>query len=189
MTSSSFDSDHNEANGGDPFESPDPLAFDLDDPLLTGSGANATPPAPRLVRDPTSSFGGVASGIAHYVNIDVSIVRILFVVLSIFGGAGLVVYLAGWIFIPRAAYWPPSPNNRLPAKTRQPLLILASVLLVLWWWSSSEVGAVQLVVAFFLIAAGVWLLSKREQPAVTTRSNPATMGTRSGAVLHRHNSA
>lgn len=187
MTSSSFDSDA-DADGtdpfdpGDPFDSSDPfdagdafdpLDFDLDDPSLAGSGATSAPPVRRLVRNPTSGFGGVASGIAHYVNLDVSIVRILFVVLSIFGGLGLVVYLAGWIFIPRAQYWPPLPENRLSAQARQPLLILASILLVIWWWSSSEVGAIQLVVAFFLVAGGVWLLSKRERQPVTMPPPPA----------------
>jgi phage shock protein PspC (stress-responsive transcriptional regulator) len=45
-------------------------------------------------------IAGVASGIARYLNVDVTIVRIVFAVLAIMGGAGIPLYLAGWLLIP-----------------------------------------------------------------------------------------
>jgi phage shock protein PspC (stress-responsive transcriptional regulator) len=45
-------------------------------------------------------LGGVAAGIARYLDVDVTIVRILFAVLALFGGAALPIYLAGWLLIP-----------------------------------------------------------------------------------------
>jgi phage shock protein C len=45
-------------------------------------------------------LGGVAAGIARYLNVDVTIVRIVFAVLTIVGGAGIPIYLAGWLLIP-----------------------------------------------------------------------------------------
>jgi phage shock protein PspC (stress-responsive transcriptional regulator) len=45
-------------------------------------------------------LAGVAAGIARFVGIDVSIVRIVFAVLVVVGGAGLPIYLAGWLLIP-----------------------------------------------------------------------------------------
>ncbi|HUA27617.1 MAG TPA: PspC domain-containing protein [Streptosporangiaceae bacterium] len=45
-------------------------------------------------------LGGVAAGIADYLNVDVTIVRIAFAVLTFIGGAGVPVYLAGWLLIP-----------------------------------------------------------------------------------------
>ena len=45
-------------------------------------------------------FGGVAAGLATYFAVEVTYVRIAFVVLSILGGAGLPLYLAAWAFIP-----------------------------------------------------------------------------------------
>lgn len=45
-------------------------------------------------------LGGVAAGIARYLNVDVTIVRIVFAVLTIVGGAGIPLYLAGWLLIP-----------------------------------------------------------------------------------------
>lgn len=45
-------------------------------------------------------LGGVAAGIARYLNVDVTVIRILFAVLAVFGGAAVPVYLAGWLLIP-----------------------------------------------------------------------------------------
>jgi phage shock protein PspC (stress-responsive transcriptional regulator) len=45
-------------------------------------------------------LAGVAIGIASYLGIDVLIVRIALVVLALVGGAGLPIYLAGWLLIP-----------------------------------------------------------------------------------------
>ena len=43
---------------------------------------------------------GVAIGLAEYLGVDVMIVRVAFVVLTIFGGAGIPLYLAGLLLIP-----------------------------------------------------------------------------------------
>jgi phage shock protein PspC (stress-responsive transcriptional regulator) len=45
-------------------------------------------------------LAGVAAGIARYLDVDVTVVRILFAVLAVFGGAALPIYLAGWLLIP-----------------------------------------------------------------------------------------
>jgi phage shock protein PspC (stress-responsive transcriptional regulator) len=45
-------------------------------------------------------LGGVAGGLARYFNVDPMIVRIAFVVLTVVGGAGIPLYLAGLLLIP-----------------------------------------------------------------------------------------
>jgi len=45
-------------------------------------------------------LGGVASGIARYLRVDVTVVRIIFAVLAFMGGVGIPLYLAGWLLIP-----------------------------------------------------------------------------------------
>ncbi len=45
-------------------------------------------------------LAGVASGVARYFGVDVTVVRIIFAVLAVVGGAGLPLYLAGWLLIP-----------------------------------------------------------------------------------------
>jgi phage shock protein PspC (stress-responsive transcriptional regulator) len=43
---------------------------------------------------------GVAAGLADYFDIDPTLVRIGFVVLSCLGGLAVPLYLAGWLLIP-----------------------------------------------------------------------------------------
>ncbi len=45
-------------------------------------------------------IGGVAAGIADHLNTDPTIVRILFVVVALFGGGGLLIYIILWIALP-----------------------------------------------------------------------------------------
>ena len=45
-------------------------------------------------------LGGVAGGVARYFGVDTMIVRIAFVVLTVVGGAGIPLYLAGLLLIP-----------------------------------------------------------------------------------------
>lgn len=65
--------------------------------------ANYTRTHRRLFRDPINSvIGGVSSGLGYYWNIDPMLIRILFVILVIFGGGGVLIYVILWIVIPQA---------------------------------------------------------------------------------------
>ena len=57
---------------------------------------------PRTLSRPVEGrmLGGVAAGIARYLDVDVNIIRILFAVLTLIGGAAVLVYLAAWVLIP-----------------------------------------------------------------------------------------
>lgn len=50
-------------------------------------------------------IAGVASGLAEYFELDVTLVRILFVLAVIFGFAGLWIYLIMWIAIPEKPFF------------------------------------------------------------------------------------
>jgi phage shock protein PspC (stress-responsive transcriptional regulator) len=52
----------------------------------------------RPVQD--SVVAGVAAGLARYLGVDVMIIRLAFVVLTVVGGAGIPLYLAGLLLIP-----------------------------------------------------------------------------------------
>jgi phage shock protein PspC (stress-responsive transcriptional regulator) len=43
---------------------------------------------------------GVCAGLAAYLGIDPNLVRLGFVVLSFFGGLGILLYLGAWIVVP-----------------------------------------------------------------------------------------
>jgi phage shock protein PspC (stress-responsive transcriptional regulator) len=48
----------------------------------------------------TRMLGGVCAGIADYLSVDVTLVRVAFAVLTLLGGAGIPAYLAGLLLIP-----------------------------------------------------------------------------------------
>lgn len=56
----------------------------------------------RLLRRRSTDrvIGGVAGGLGDYLNVDPLLIRIGFVGLIIFGGAGLVLYLIAWLLLP-----------------------------------------------------------------------------------------
>lgn len=47
-------------------------------------------------------IAGVCGGIAEYFNMDTSLVRIIYVIISVFSAAfpGILIYIAAWIIIP-----------------------------------------------------------------------------------------
>ena len=53
----------------------------------------------RTVNDKV--IAGVAGGLAEYFEVDVVIFRLLFVLLVLFGGGGVLAYIVMWIVIPR----------------------------------------------------------------------------------------
>ncbi|MBA3689401.1 MAG: PspC domain-containing protein [Chloroflexi bacterium] len=69
---------------------------------MTSERSERTGAPPRSLRRRTSDrvLGGVAGGLGDYFNIDPLLIRIGFVGLMIFGGAGLVLYVVAWLLIP-----------------------------------------------------------------------------------------
>jgi phage shock protein C len=45
-------------------------------------------------------LAGVCGGLAEFFNLDPTLIRVLFVVLALAGGSGIVIYLAMWIMVP-----------------------------------------------------------------------------------------
>jgi phage shock protein PspC (stress-responsive transcriptional regulator) len=69
-----------------------------------GAAAHAASPRRRLTRQPAAGkLGGVCAGIATYLDADVTVVRLAWVILSIIPGAivgGLLAYAAAWLILP-----------------------------------------------------------------------------------------
>ena len=71
------------------------------------------PPQPRrLMRDPSNKvIGGVCSGVAKYLNMDVNLVRVLTVIISLFTGVLIVLYLIALFVLPEEGAQPPQPPH------------------------------------------------------------------------------
>ena len=115
-------------------------------------------------------LGGVAAGVARYVDIDVVFIRVAFAVLSFFGGSGVLIYLAAWLLIPAddesqpiAQQW----AGRRPPRRSLVVLLIGTVIGLIAlsdlfssgpWWPHRDggvglvFGAVALVLAVGLVA-------------------------------------
>jgi phage shock protein C len=56
----------------------------------------------KLYRSKTNRhLAGVCGGLAEYFNLDATLIRVLFVLLAVLGGSGVVLYVAMWIIVPK----------------------------------------------------------------------------------------
>lgn len=55
----------------------------------------------RLMRSDHGMIAGVCAGIANYFGIDPTIVRVLYVLMVLFAGFGILLYVILWIVIPK----------------------------------------------------------------------------------------
>ena len=56
----------------------------------------------KLSRSNNTMIGGVCAGIADYLGLDPTIVRIVWVLMLFFAGFGILLYLILWIIMPKA---------------------------------------------------------------------------------------
>lgn len=78
------------------------LAAGGDDAAGPGGGATAAVQAVNAMRRTVADrwVGGVCGGLAAATGLQVWVWRFLFVLLALWGGAGLLVYVLLWIFVP-----------------------------------------------------------------------------------------
>jgi phage shock protein C len=77
-------------------------------------GQQPPPPQRRLYRSRTDRMiGGVCGGLAAYLNVDPTLVRIVAVLTIFLSGGGLIAYLVAWIIVPEEplASAPPPPTG------------------------------------------------------------------------------
>ena len=127
-------------------------------------------PVKRLFRSRHDRIiSGVCSGLAEYFSIDVILVRILWIIVTFFGGIGLFIYIAAVIIIPENREYTDEPQVRKLKSGNDKtlfwgsLLIIAGIALILrqlgffhylQLWNFPW----QMIWAFILILLGVFLL-------------------------------
>lgn len=65
-------------------------------------------------------LGGVAAGLARYFDIDVTWMRILFILATIFGASGLLIYIILWIAIPEQPFGAWNLSETVDYKVQEP---------------------------------------------------------------------
>ena len=121
-----------------------------------------TTSAPRLYRSTSDrAIAGVCGGLAHYFKLDPALVRILFLVFALAGGASILVYLVLWIAVPSDG------GTQVSAGTHAGNEIVATVLIAIGsLWLLANVGVFSFIEWRFmwplvLVALGVLLLARR----------------------------
>jgi len=145
-------------------------------------GAAAGAPArPLRRRAGDRVIGGVAAGIGDYLNVDPLLIRAAFVGLMIFGGAGLVLYVGGWLLIPlegRNESVAEAALRRIgitPSRLATLALFVIGALIVLYvlvpWGSGGDIGYGPMlyvepgtVVILVLVILGIVLLRRGGTP-------------------------
>jgi phage shock protein C len=62
----------------------------------------AMDPPRKLYRSKTNrQVAGVCGGLAEHFNLDPTLIRVLFVLLAVLGGSGVILYVAMWIIVPK----------------------------------------------------------------------------------------
>ena len=57
----------------------------------------------RLMRSSNKMVAGICAGLADYLGLDPTIVRIAYVLMIFFGGFGILFYLVLWLIMPKGA--------------------------------------------------------------------------------------
>lgn len=74
----------------------------------------------RLYRSETDKvIAGVAGGLADYFEVDSIIIRILFVLMTIFHGSGILLYIILWLVLPTKSAIDKAPNSTMNANVEE----------------------------------------------------------------------
>lgn len=127
-------------------------------------------------------IGGVCGGVAEYFKIDPTLIRLIWVTLSLIGGIGIIVYFASLIIIPVNPEQTPSDTRESLIKDKSlfwgSLLIIVGVFLLfkqfgLFYTFNFWNFPWQSVWALILIALGAFLLFKRSKEGSETAGDEA----------------
>jgi phage shock protein C len=118
----------------------------------------------RLYRSRTDSMiGGVAAGLAEYLNADPALVRIVWAILVVVtGGAALVVYIVAWIVVPEEPAAEPTTDpvtGEAIAPTGEPAAVPSST-------PSGPGGQAGVVIGIGLVVVGLWFLLREYLPEI-----------------------
>jgi phage shock protein PspC (stress-responsive transcriptional regulator) len=123
-------------------------------------------------------IGGVCSGLADRLGVDPVIVRAALVVLALFGGAGITIYLIAWVLLPNDGEEIVTQRAIRDGDGGSVVLLALATLALLggsWWSHDSSWGF-----PWFIIPVGLlvwWLTHRHNDPDADQRVNAHRLGT------------
>jgi PGF-CTERM protein len=150
-------------------------------PPTSGQERRGYPPLSALRRSRSDRKAlGVAGGLGQWAGVDPLVFRVLFVVLTVFGGSGLLLYALGWLLVPEDGETESEAQRLVNGRSRSSAATVIGILVVLvigiaatGWFIDSGPGFGGLG-ALVAVIAIVVLISRNHRGPVT--------GTGPGAV-------
>ena len=128
----------------------------------------------RLYRSQTNKvISGVCGGLSEYLNVDTTVVRLLWILLTLMGGSGIIVYIFAYFIVPERPISSDSSASSVRADFTAArffgiLFVVIGAIILLdnlnifsfhHWWDMSW----EFVFPGFLILLGIYFLTKREK--------------------------
>jgi len=172
--------DPGSAGSGPVPPTPPPPGYPAPPPYSSPGGSSGPAPQRWLRRSRTDRMiSGVAGGLGEYFGIDPVIFRVLFAVLSFFGGVGLVMYGVAWLLVPEPEVGTSALDKAIAQlRVRQvpPWLVLIGGAIVLWagwfsWWSPGPTFPAIMLLALLLLVL-IHRLGRADGPPPASAENP-----------------
>jgi len=136
----------------------------------------------RLYRNQTNKvIAGVCSGLGDYLNVDTTLIRLVWILITFLGGAGIIAYILAYFIIPAKPHEfsgsaPQQIHDFTPVRIFGILFVGAGIAILLdnldilsfhrWWYMSED-----FVLPGLLILTGVYFLTKRRALSAPLQSN------------------
>ncbi len=126
-----------------------------------------------LTRSAQPDIAGVAGGIGHFIGINPNIIRALFAVLALAGGAGFLAYIGLWLLLPGPDSKPGEPRAPQGLAAGGALLVLAALVGLL---SLGGIGQPANLIVLGVLFAGVTILNRQPDGLAARTSGGSVSG-------------
>lgn len=151
-------------------------------PLPPPTPSAQQPPERRWARSSDRVVLGVAGGLSRALAVEPLLVRLAFVILALFSGVGIVLYLAGWALLAD------SPESAAPSTVRRIIGAIAVLLSLRWvFGGGAQLPGAGWVVAIGLFGAAIALWRGRAQVETLPPSTAAIADAQGGSTTARWN--
>ena len=159
------------------------MSTDTSPPPTSGQERRGYPPLSALRRSRSDRKAlGVAGGLGQWAGVDPLVFRVLFVVLTVFGGSGLLLYALGWLLVPEDGEAESEAQRLVNGRSRSSAATVIGILVVLvigiaatGWFIDSGPGFGGLG-ALVAVIAIVVLISRNHRDGPVTGTGPVVPG-------------
>lgn len=134
-------------------------------------------------REDRKVIAGVCSGLAYRLGVDANVVRIVAIVLTLFGGAGVLLYVLGWLLMTDERTSRSLAERAVRGGGAGPILLAVALTLVAVGFALVVVGDNWFGVTVLVVAVGIGALLLTRQPSPAPLPGGSPIGASSPGVV------